>query len=264
MHSLALITGASSGIGAALAHLLASEKIALILTGRDEDALKTMAEEARNLGAPSVEYFTADLETKEGIQITQEHIRKSVPDLVINNAGFGLYGDVSFLDMQKQQAMIDLDISAVFQLSAVAAKTLLENEKEGVIMNISSVASFLPFPGFAIYSASKRFVNHFSTCLDYEVRSKDIRVLTSCPGVVDSKFRGRAGGAPTTPKSQGVMTAEYAAKQIWWQIKKKKKLYIFNWRYRLLVRMARILPDAVIAGMLHQVVRALHGQTEDE
>lgn len=264
MHSLAFITGASSGIGTALVRLLASEKIALILTGRDEEALSKLSEEAKGLGAPSVEYFTADLATKEGIEIAQQSIYSHTPDLIINNAGFGLYGDVSMLELAKQQEIIDLNVSAVFELSAAAVKTLLAAEKEGVIMNISSMAAFPPFPGFSVYSASKQFINHFSLCLDYEVRSKDIRVLVACPGVVHSKFRERAGGAPTTPKAAGVMSAEYAAEQIWWQIKKRKKLYIFNWRYRWLVRMTKILPKAVIAGMLHQVVRALYGQTEDE
>ncbi|MFA6915180.1 MAG: SDR family NAD(P)-dependent oxidoreductase [Parachlamydiales bacterium] len=264
MHDLVFITGASSGIGAALVRLIAAQKIALILTGRNETELSHLAEEAKSLGAPSVEFFAADLATKEGIHSAQESIRTHAPDLVINNAGFGLYGDVALLDLEKQQAIIDVNVSATFELSAVAVKTLLEREKEGVIMNISSMAAFPPFPGFAAYSASKQFVNHFSLCLDYEVRSKDIRVLVACPGVVHSKFRERAGGAPTTAQSPGVMTPEYAAQQIWWQIKKKKKLHIFNWRYRFLVWMTRILPNAIIAGLLHQVVQALNGHTEDE
>ncbi len=258
MHKKALITGASSGIGSAVARLLAEKKMSLILTGRNGEALQQIADEARSLGAEAVRYFTADLATDEGQALVVEAIESEKPDLLINNAGFGLYGDAIKLDLGKQEEMLEINTKALFKFSAIAGKMMVENGIEGVILNVSSVASFPPFPGFAAYSASKAFVNQLSICMDYELKGRGVRVLSACPGVVVSKFRERAGGVPTIATSPGTMSADYAAKQIWWQIQKKKQVHLFNWRYRLMIWLTRfIMPKGMVAGMLHQNISAL-------
>lgn len=241
-----------------MARLLAEKKISLVLTGRNAEALEQIAQEARSLGAESVEIFQAELDTQEGLELVQHKIRETKPDLFINNAGFGLYGDTINLDLTEQEKLLEVNVKALFAVATTAAKTMVDNDIEGVILNVSSVAAYLPFPGFTAYSASKAFINQMTICMDYELREKGVRVLSACPGVVVSRFRERAGGPPTTTESPGTMTASYAAKKIWWQIQKKKQIYLFNWRYRMMVWIIRyIMPKSLIASMLHQNVLAL-------
>lgn len=261
MHNCAFITGASSGIGSALARLLGAKKIRLILTGRNEKSLLQTADDARMLGASSVEVFPADLGNAAGVDMACDVIKKEVPDLVINCAGLGLYGDAIEIDPIDQQHLIDVNVSALFRLSVAAARALVEQDKEGVIMNLSSAASVPPFPGFAAYSASKAFVNQLSISMDYELSERGVRVLVTCPGVIASQFRERAGGHPITAEVPGVMTPEYAAEQIWMQIQKKKQIRFFSFRYRLLNWLTRyILPKGLVAGMLRQKMKSIHDE----
>ncbi len=258
MHKHALVTGASSGIGEAVAKLLASKNIQLTLVGRNSQRLEEVANAARELGAPYVETVIADLSLPEGIQEVKESLLRDAPDLVINNAGVGVYGESIDIDLELQQKLIDINVSSLFQLTWTAAKALINAGKEGVILNVSSVASVPPFPGFAVYSASKAFVSQFSISLDYELQDRGIRVLTSCPGVVITRFRENAGGKETDAKTPGAMTPEYAAEQIWWQINKRKPIHYFSWRYRMLVFLTRyLLPRALVAGMLYQSISSL-------
>lgn len=260
MHRKVFITGASSGIGSALVRILSSEKVYLVLTGRNEEALIQISEEAKGLGAEGVEYFVADLGTPSGLEFAQKRLMEVKPDLLINNAGFGLYGDVIDLSLKEQERLIDIDVKALFSLAYTGAKTMVENGIEGVIMNVSSIAAYPPFPGFSVYSASKAFVNQLTISMDYELRSKGVRVLASCPGVVITRFRERAGGLPRLAMATGEMTAEYAAGEIWKQIKRKKQIHIFNWRYRILMGLTRILPNSLVARLLHMNITAIKNE----
>lgn len=240
----AFVTGASSGIGQALATLLANKGIPLILQGRDEEKLHAIADELRTL--VPVETVVGDLtKVEERARIVQA-IHQGAPDLLINNAGMGLYGEALTFTTAEQMDILNLNGEAVLELTLEGARTLASHRKDGVILNVASVAGFIPIPHFAIYSASKAFVIHVSESLDEELRPRGIRVLTSCPGVVRTNFQKRAmKGGPKLPRQMAVMTPEYAAEQIWQQIESGKSVRVFNWIYRLSYFLVRyVMPRA--------------------
>lgn len=256
--SLALITGASSGIGTALAHLLAQKGIALILTGRNEEQLQKVANELRGLVA--VETVSADLAHEKDRKLLLELIHERQPDLVVNNAGFGLYGPALTHDTASQLMMLRVNTEAVTELSLEAARALISTGKQGVILNVSSSADFLVFPGLAIYAATKAFVTQFSRSFDEETRHYGVRVLASCPGVVNTAFRNRAAGNHAdTQAERGGMTDSFAAEQIWNQIVKAKKVHRFDWKTRLGSFFARYcLPESWVASLLSRRIASYH------
>ncbi len=242
--TLALVTGASSGIGEELCHLLAAKGIGLIITGRNTAKLEHLAN-SLNSTEPVIP-ITADLSDSMGVQIIIDTIHEHSPDLIINNAGFGLYGAALSHATDDEIELVEVNVAAVLEISLEAARTLIAQNKKGVIMNISSVAAFLPFPNSAVYAASKAFVTHFSMAFDYELQDQGIRVLNACPGMVKTEFAQRAGGAAMLQEQRFAMTAKYAAEQIWWQIQKGKLTHIFDRKYRWLLRLASILPTGFI------------------
>jgi len=260
--NLSLITGASSGIGEALCYLLANQGINLIICGRDASKLEKIALELKD--KVSVEMIVANLACQSGLKKIIEVIQVKIPDLVINNAGFGLYGDALNYRIEEQLEILKVNGNAVAEITLESAKILLQKKSEGTILNVSSVASFQLFPGFSMYSASKAFVNQFSESLDYETKPHGIRVLTSCPGMVKTGFRSRASGNDKkSDKSDeiGVMDASFAAKEIWNQILNGKALHIFNWRYRLAIFFTRyLLPKSIVAKKLYSNIRKRTGK----
>jgi len=245
--SLALVTGASSGIGMALCHLLASKGISLIITGRDATRLVQLADELSTL--VPVEFFTANLASSERCKII-EKIHERVPDLVINNAGFGLYGEALSYDTSMQTDMVEVNSKVVLEFTLESARALSTSNKKGVILNVSSAASGLIFPCFAVYAATKTFVTQVSISLDYEMQSRGIRVLASCPGIVETHFRSRASGIEDSSQERSSMSAEFAAKQIWRQIEKKQRVHVFDWKTRAALFLARCLPRTLLAKIL--------------
>lgn len=185
-------------------------------------------------------------------------IREKKPDLIINNAGFGLYGKAIDLDYHEQLAMIDLNVGAVVEISLEAGKMLVKNKKKGVILNVSSAAAFFPFPYFAIYGATKAFINNFSEALDQELKSSGIRVLVSCPGPVDTRFRETAskGRSKAAIKQFGVMKSDFVAQEIWWQIQKGKAVHIIDWKYRLGLFLLNFLPKSLAFRILSSSVKS--------
>ena len=191
---LALVTGATSGIGKALLALLHEKKIETIALGSKDCDLSLNREPILKL------------------------IEEKKPDLIINCAGFGLYGDAIDQPLDKLKKMVAVNAEAVMEITVHGAKVLKEAHKKGVILNVSSLGGEFPMPGMAVYSASKAFVTKFTQSLDYELKSSNIRALVSCPGMVATNFGKRAGGKKMPQK--GKMSAEFAAAQIWKQIKR--------------------------------------------
>ena len=248
-----MITGASSGIGEALARLLAAEGTSLILVGRDRPRLEGLAEDLK--GRVSVEWEVADLTTSAGRAQVVASIHRSAPDLVINNAGMGLYGEVLSYQTSEQQEMVDLNISALLQLTLEAGRTLVSLKQPGVILNVSSVAATPVMPYFSVYSATKAFVNQFSESLDFEWRAQGVRVLVACPGRVATRFQERAG----TPReeSERVMSAAFAAQEILKQVHCRQRLHTFDWSYRLITFFTRyVLPKSWVAAIIGRAMRA--------
>ncbi len=224
---LALVTGASSGIGEALARLLASKSIPLILHGRNEEKLHALAAEFAD--RVSVTTIATPLERRESLLKT---IREQAPDLVINNAGYTLYGNAGNHPTQDEMKILEVNGAAPLEITLEAAKALLRKKKSGIILNVSSILGDFPSPGTSIYGASKAFVKSFSINLDYELAPHGIRVLVSSPGQVVTALAARAAKKERVTRKGPLLSPEFAAQQIWWQIEKQKAVHIFDWRYR--------------------------------
>lgn len=242
--SKALVTGATSGIGEAVAHLLGEKGIPLILTGRNGEKLASLQKKL------VAEVYPFELEQKQSREKLGELIKLKKVDLVINNAGFGLYGEAISIPIEKQLEMVEVNCQAVLDLTLRAAKVMAEDRRKGVILNVSSAAAFQVFPNFAVYAATKAFLNSFSQSLDFELKEKGIRVLVSCPGQVATDFSNRAAGKKVDRPRFIDMTPEEAAQAIWHQIENEERVHIFNWKYRLGTRLSYLLPVSFVASLL--------------
>jgi short-subunit dehydrogenase len=218
-----LITGASSGIGAALARIFAANGHELLLVARRQPLLDQVAEGIAATGAPRPHVLSLDLVragagggTGATAPIAAELAALGLePQYVVNNAGFGLLGDAAELDREQQLAMIDLDVRVLAELSLAFVDSL--SRRRGGILNVGSVAGFLPGPGMAVYYACKAFVLSFSEALHQELSARGIRVTVLCPGPVETEFQTRAGikslvGPQLLVRSaEGVAAAGYSA-----------------------------------------------------
>lgn len=251
--SLALVTGASSGIGEALCRLLAQKGVPLLMVARDKARLDNLAEELRT--EVPVIVIPADLGSEQGCKVIVEAMKQYVPDLIVNNAGFGLYGPAIDYETKENLDMIDLNIKALLDLTLEGTKLLISKRKEGTILNISSASDFIVFPGFAVYAATKAFVTQFSRSLDVETSPKGVRVLVSCPGVVRTEFRKRAAGKRDAVSGSDGMDVDFAARELWNQIIKGRGLNYFDFKTRFMVSLARfILPQKLVSKILFKKV----------
>jgi short-subunit dehydrogenase len=190
---VALITGASGGIGAALAHVFAANGHELLLVARREKLLAEQADAIASAGRPRPRVLALDL-TAPGAaaRIASELAAHGLaPEYVVNNAGFGLLGDAMRLDLNDQLSMIDLNVRVLAELSLAFLDSLAR--RRGGILNVGSVAGFLPGPGMCSYYASKAFVLSFTEALHQELLPHGIRVTVLCPGPVPTEFQARAG-----------------------------------------------------------------------
>ena len=188
-----LITGASAGIGAALARVFAHNGHQLVLVARREQRLAQLADEIAAAGRPRphvlpLDLTRADAATRIAAELAAHGFE---PQYVVNNAGFGLLGDAAALPCSEQLAMIDLNVRALAELSLAFVDAL--SRQRGGILNVGSVASYLPGPGMAVYYATKAFVLSFSEALHHELSKRGIRVTALCPGPVPTEFQARAG-----------------------------------------------------------------------
>lgn len=243
-YRLALVTGATSGIGREVCDFFAKKGLDLLISARNAQELERLRESLSRL--VSVHAFPADLSTPEGRSVLIEALHQHVPDVVINNAGFGLYGDALSYSSENQSAILKVNGEAVLELSLEAARALISHAKKGVILNVSSAAAFQVFPSMAVYAAVKAFVNQFSQAFDWEVKPYGVRVLTICPGMVATNFQKRAGGDAGIVTA-GVMPPSFVAEQIWRQIETLKPLLIVDWKYRFLTWIASLFPISMTA-----------------
>ncbi len=188
-----LVTGASSGIGAALAHVFAENRHSLVLVARRAAELSALAEAIAATGANRPEIIAMDL-TASGASdalAAELETRGLEPAVVVNSAGFGLAGAAARLDLAQQLAMIDLNARMLTDLSLRFVESLARHN--GGVLNVGSIAGFYPGPAMAVYHATKAYVLSFGEALHHELSSKGVRVTTLCPGPVETDFLARAG-----------------------------------------------------------------------
>ena len=186
---VALITGASAGLGAEFARQLSKRGLKLVLVARRKDRLEELAAEignARAVEADLSESGSADRLLAD-VEAAGEHV-----DLLVNNAGFGLKGRFAEIDQARQRQMIDLNIGALTDLCRAVAPGMIERQSGG-ILNVASTAAFQPGPGMAVYFATKAYVLSFTEALHEELKPHGIRVSALCPGPTRTEFGAVAG-----------------------------------------------------------------------
>ena len=187
----ALVTGASAGIGTEFVRQLAERCDVIIATGRRQAQLEALAAELA--GQVEMHTLAVDLTEREGLTRAIEMLRQKGPvDYLVNNAGFAHMGRFADVELSSQESMIALHIDATLALTR-AALPFMREKGQGWIINLSSVASFVPMAAGAVYGASKEFLNHFSIALQKEEKAHGIKVQCLCPGYTYSEFHDREG-----------------------------------------------------------------------
>ncbi len=189
---MTLVTGASGGIGADLARIFAQHGHDLALVARSKDKLEALAEEIAQQGCPRPLVLPVDLTERGAVDEVARLLSAADAsvEILVNNAGYGLVGDVADLDAKDQLGIIDLNIRALVDLTARFAPQI--RMAKGAILNVASIVAFLPGPGMAIYYASKAFVRSFSLALWQEMHRDGVTVTLLCPGLTMTGFQARA------------------------------------------------------------------------
>jgi len=189
-HACALITGASAGLGEEFARQLAPRVMQLVLVARRADRLEKLAAGIRaEFPDTAVTVIDADLaEAAERTRLAESlHAQGLAPDLLVNNAGLGDYGEFATAEWPRLEAMLRVNVEALTHLTHLLLPGMRRNGG-GAVINLSSLASLLPIPDFAVYAATKAYVTSFSEALRIELREHGIRVLAVCPGPVRTEF----------------------------------------------------------------------------
>ncbi len=244
-----LITGASAGIGAALAWQFARAGHAVALTARRADRLTALADEIAAEGLARPVAIDADLAAPGAVARLAEDlkVRGLEPAIVVNNAGFGLMGEAATLDRARQLAMIDLNVRALTELSLHWLDAIKRHK--GGILNVASVAGFLPGPGMAVYHATKAYVLAFSEALHEELRGDGVKVCALCPGPVETEFFARAGvDEPGFPASF-IRTAERVARDGYEGLMAGHRVVVPGKPNRIVTVAARLLPRGLMLAL---------------
>lgn len=247
MKELVLLTGASSGIGYEMAKQLAAQKIDLVLVARSVDKLNTLKRELEQHHGISAHVFQQDLSEAGGALALYEAVTKQGLNVtaLVNNAGTGVYGNFSDTDLEEEIRMIQLNVTSLVVLTKLFLQDMLTN-KYGRIMNVASLLSFLPFPYYSVYSATKSFVLAFSETLAAELEVTGISVTTLCPGPVDTAFNTDAMWKTNAYKANKPIPAKEVARQgvaLLLKGKGKKIVGFNNW---FISNLPRITPDGIM------------------
>lgn len=249
----ALVTGASAGIGRALAVELAGRGCDLVVVARDEARLAALAEELRAAHGVHVEVLAADLADPAGRERVEARVAAAPEvDVVVNNAGLGTYGALRSSTPDAEQAQVEVNVTALVRLTTVAAQTFSARRRGG-ILNVGSVAGFQPNPGHATYGATKAFVSSLSEAVHVELAELGVHVTVLCPGYTRTEFHERAdwevGGFPDAAWS----SAEDVARAGVDGLLRNRAIVVPGALFKTLAGTAQVLPSAVtrrVAGLV--------------
>jgi len=243
-----LITGASAGIGTELARVFASNGHRVALVARRADRLKTLSGEITAAGGAAPIVISCDLEQPDaGDKIAAALTAEGVEvEFVVNNAGFGLFGNAIEMDRVEQLGIIALNIRAVTDLSLRFSDQLIRHR--GGILNVGSIAGFLPGPGMAVYYASKAYVLSFSEALRRELAPRGVRVTVLCPGPVPSEFQARAGFAPGFDSAVLNVSASDVAQAGYRGLMANKRAVLPGLGIKIVPFLLRLFPRGFIVG----------------
>ncbi len=244
MNKIALVTGASSGIGRDISRSLAKRNYNLIIVARDNDKLQALKKDLKEEYKIDVEIILKDLSNKDNcIDLYNEVSKKyGAIDILVNNAGFGTCGYFVDTDLEKEISMINTNITAVHILTKLFLKDMVK-ENKGHILNVASIAGFMAGPMMATYYSTKSYIVRLTESIRMELfmRNSKVKISALCPGPVNTNFNKIADVKFNLPGQSSQFVAEYAVKKLL-----KNRTLIFPsfgiWIYRIL---CKILPDQI-------------------
>ena len=253
---LALVTGASSGIGRALALEFASQGYDLVMIARREDELRQLARTIGREQKTQCECLPLDLADPESARrlcwLLDE--RELQVDVLVNNAGFGTGGGFVSQDYRRQLELMAVNMLAPVELARLLLPAMLEREQGG-ILNVASVAAALPGPQMTLYYASKSFMASFSEGLHHELRDTKLRISCLCPGPVQTEFAAGAGVADSALFKRRLPSAEDVAAAAYRGWKRGKRLIFPDLSSKLTYRLSMLLPHRVTMPLVERLHR---------
>ncbi len=251
MKPVTLITGASAGIGAELARVFAGHGHEVVLIARREDKLAALADQIAADGGPRPTVLSMDLARRDAVPMLAAELaeRGLEPAIVVNNAGFGLVGRAARLGRDEQLAMIDLNVRALTELSLTFVDSLARHR--GGILNVASIAAFMPGPGMAVYYASKAYVLSFSEALHQEFGRRGIKVTALCPGMVPTEFQQRAGLRSDRAQTLLALSAERVARIGYDGFMRGKRVVVAGFGNRVAVSVLRMMPNVLLLPLMY-------------
>lgn len=253
---VALVTGASAGIGEAIVKRLAASGHDLVLVARGRPRLELLAKEVESEHGVAVEVLAADLTDAAHLATVEARLtdRERPIEILVNNAGFGTIG--SFVDMlvDREENEIALNVAALVRLTHAALRPMLERGSGG-ILNVSSLAGFQPTPGMATYGATKAFVTSFTQAVREEVRGSAVRVTVLCPGFTRTEFQERAGVDQGEVPGPLYQSADQVAKAGLDALAKNHAIVVSGWANSAAAVATRVVPPAVTRRVMGLVTR---------
>jgi uncharacterized protein len=242
MPGVALITGASAGLGEEFARQLSAKGHRLVLVARRKERLDTLAKELGNARAVELDLSAPGAAARLMADLKKH---KETVELLVNNAGFGLAGRFADLDAERQREMIDLNCGALEELAHVVLPGMIQRNSGG-ILNVASTAAFQPGPGMAVYFATKAFVLSFSEALHDEVKKHGVKVSCLCPGPTRTEFRQVSGFNPTGPASKQSADAASVVRAGLKGLERNQAVVVPGLSNKVIAQVNRLLPRAVM------------------
>lgn len=255
MNKTVLITGASSGIGKETAYVYAKNGYQLILVARRLGKLEEIKKNIETNDKVNVVVFNIDLSNLDSAEelynkVTNANLKV---DVLINNAGFGIYKKFVDSDIEKEEQMLVLNMVTLTKLTKLFIPNMLKNGS-GNIVNIASAAAFQPIPNLAIYAATKAYVMSFSEGIAFELKDKNITVTVICPGATKSEFGAVAGYSENSEVFKGIPTSKDLAEFIFKAMKAKKTNAIHGLKNNLLVFSGRFAPRKLLTYIASKIM----------
>jgi len=250
-----LITGGSSGIGAAFARKLATRGRNILLVARSEDKLITLCNELGRISGVRAQYIVLDLSEPDAAQQLFEETknRDLEIDMLINNAGFGSMGEFARLDLQNELKIVVVNVRTVVELTHRFLRPMRER-KQGTIINVASTAGFQPVPFMATYAATKAFVLSFSEALWEENRTHGVHVMALCPGVTETNFF--EASQMERPPIRTVQSPEDVVEAALRGLARHKSSVISGWTNLLMVETERLVPRSLVIKLAGKALRS--------
>ena len=251
---IALITGASAGLGAEFAKQLAKKNYDLILVARDKARLEALA---ASLPEANCEVYPADLIKADELKRLEQKLSSGAPlDLLVNNAGIGTFGPFYQLDIEKEEEEIRLNVVALVRLTRAALGPMVAIGK-GAVLNVSSIAGFVPGPKNATYNATKAYVSSFTEAIYEELQGTGVHAMALCPGFTRTEFQDRAQIDVSSIPSFAWMTAEKVVEEALYGLERRELFCVPGSGYRAIVGAIGFSPRTLIRKVSGYITRKL-------